>query len=277
MKRIIVAFLSVLMVILFAGCGGTQGTDASPEASSEMTSVAPEASSPGTKPELTVAAASDLSKAFTEIGAAFEKVENCTVTLTFGSTGTQTEQIANGAPFDLFAAANEANINQLDEQGLVVSDTKQLYALGRIGLATLKGNDIKVEMIEDLMNPDIKVIAIANPEHAPYGLAAKQAIESAGLWDELEPKLVYGKNITDTLSYITSGNADAGFIALSINDEATLNFSLVDSDMHKPLRQAIAVLKSTKQQELAESFIAYVLSEEGQIIMNKYGFILPED
>ena len=99
MEKNKVAFLSVLMVIFFAGCGGTQGTDASPESSSGMTSAAPEASSHGTKPELTVAAASDLAKAFAEIGAAFEQVNNCTVTLTFGSTGTQTEQIANGAPF----------------------------------------------------------------------------------------------------------------------------------------------------------------------------------
>lgn len=280
MKKSIIVILCILMVLSFAGCGTTQkpsttsGTSVEP--SSAATTATPEATSSGTKLELTVAAASDLTKAFTEIGAAFEQKNNCKVTFTFGSTGTQTEQIANGAPFDLFAAANIDNIDQLDQKGLIVSATKQLYALGRIGIATMKDGKITVSSLDDLLNADVKVLAIANPDHAPYGLAAKQALEAAGIWDKVEPKIVYGKNISDTVSYLTSGNADAAIIALSLNDTDKFNFTLIDSSLHKPLKQAMAVLKTSTNQELAKSFIDYVLSSEGQKIMNKYGFVLPE-
>jgi len=229
------------------------------------------------KKELTVAAASDLTKAFTEVGVAFEKAYNCTVTFSFGSTGTLSEQIANGAPFDVFAAANESVIDDLDTKGFIVSETKSLYALGRIGIVTLKDNPLEVTTMEDLLKPNVKVIAMANPEHAPYGLAAKQAMESSGIWDELEPKMVYGKNISDTLALLTTGNADVAFIALSLKDDKFLNFNLLDADTHKPLKQAMAVVKGSKQEDLGQKFIEYIKSSDGQSIMNKYGFVYPEE
>jgi molybdate transport system substrate-binding protein len=131
--------------------------------------------------------------------------------------------------------------------------------------------------MEDLLKDDVKKIAIANPEHAPYGLAAKQALETAGLWDKLESKMVYGKNISETLSFITTGNADAGFIALSLNDESTLNFNLIDGSMHEPLRQSMAIIKNSKEEALGRKFVEYVNSKEGKEIMSKYGFITPEE
>ena len=285
MKKSKFVLIATLIILSLTGCGTAQ-TMSTPSVipTSQQTSVAatatasssPVKASAGTQVELSVAAASDLTKAFNEVGAAFEKANSCKVTFTYGSTGTQTEQIANGAPFDLFAAANIDNIDQLDQKGLIASDTKQLYALGRIGIATMKNGKITVSSMEDLLKSDVKVVAIANPDHAPYGLAAKQALETAGIWGSLEPKLVYGKNITDTVSYLTSGNADAAFIALSLNDTEKFNFTMIDANMHKPLKQAIAVLKSSKNQDLAKSFITYVLSPDGQKIMNKYGFVLPE-
>jgi molybdate transport system substrate-binding protein len=229
------------------------------------------------KGELTIAAASSLTEGFTEIGAAFEISNNCSVTLSFGSTGTLVEQITNGAPFDIFAAANESAITDLDEKGAIFSDTTQIYAIGRIGIATYKGREIEATTLEDLKNPKIKVIAIASPEHAPYGLAAKQAIEAAGLWDTLEPKIVFGKNIAETLTYLTTGNADVAFIALSQNDETILNFYMIDSSMHAPLNQAMAVIKDTKNEALARQFIEYVNGPKGKEIMQKYGFVTPEE
>ncbi|SHI86136.1 molybdate transport system substrate-binding protein [Geosporobacter subterraneus DSM 17957] len=264
MKRKMVALALTLLAIALVGCTNNGNSST---AGAQST----------TKPELTVAAAADLTKAFTEIGKAFEVENNCTVTFSFGSTGTLSEQIANGAPFDVFAAANESVIDELDHNGHIISETRSLYALGRIGITTLKDSTIKATTMEELLNPKIKKIAIANPDHAPYGLAAKQALVSAGLWKVLEPKMVYGKNISETLTFITTGNAEAGFIALSLNDEDTLNFSLVDADMHEPLRQAIAVIEGAKEEELGKKFIEYILSDKGQKIMNTYGFVLPEE
>ena len=265
MKKNIIVIL-ILLAVALAGCNAKQSSTSTPE---NTTTVA--------KKELTVAAASDLTKAFTEVGVAFEQANNCKVTFSFGSTGTLSEQIANGAPFDVFAAANESVIDDLGKNGHIISDTKKLYALGRIGIAIQKKNKFEVKTMEDLLKPKVKKIAIANPEHAPYGLAAKQALVTAGLWDKLEPKLVYGKNISETLTFISTGNADAGFIALSLNDEKVLNFNLVDAKMHKPLKQAMAVIKTSKEKELGQKFVDYVNSKEGKVIMSKYGFVTPEE
>lgn len=261
MKKSIVVSLIVLMVFTLMSCNSSKGTG----------------QAPAKKKEITVAAASSLTNAFKEVGAAFEKANNCTVTFSFGATGTLSEQIKNGAPFDVFAAADESTIEKLDKEGQLVSDTKQPYAVGRLGIATLKDSKIEVKTIEDLLKPEIKKIAIANIETAPYGKAAKQAMEKAGLWDKLEPKLVYGKNISDTLALVTTGNAEAGFISLSLKDDQKLNFSLIDSKMHEPIRQAIAVTKNAKEEELGRKFIEFVKSLDGQKIMSKYGFEAPEE
>lgn len=227
--------------------------------------------------ELTVAAAADLTLAFKEIGQNFEKSTGCKVTITYGSTGTTAQQIENGAPYDVFASADEKVIEDLISKDKIISDSKQLYAIGRIGLATAVKSSIQVKELNDLLKPEVKKIAIANPEHAPYGLAAKQALESAGIWDKVKDKMVYGKNIQDTLTLITTGNADAGFIALSIYKKDEVNFELVDDKLHEPLRQAMGIIKGTKNEELAKLFINYVNGEEGRVIMKKYGFVLPSE
>jgi len=266
-KNIVLVFMVMVLTVLtgLTGCSATRTANNDEESGS-----------PEPQKELTVAAGSDLTKAFTEVGAAFEKANDCKVTFSFGSTGTLSEQIINGAPFDVFASASQTVMDDLDTKGFIVSDTKQLYALGRIGLVTMKNGSIEAKTMEDLLNPEIKKIAIANPDHAPYGLAAKQALISAGLWETLESKFVYGNNISDTLSLVTTGNADAGFMALSLNDEATLNFSLIDAKMHHPLKQSMAVIKGAKEEDLGKKFVEYVNSKEGREIMSRYGFITAE-
>lgn len=267
MKQSLLLFL--LSLSLLTGCTNQPTVASAPD------SVSQDTSSDLTTKELTVAAASSLIKAFSEIGTAFEKANNCTVTFSFGSTGTLSEQIINGAPFDVFAAANEKAIDDLQEKDFILPDTNQIFTVGRIAIANLKDAPIPVKTIEDLLNPEIKKIAIANPELAPYGLAAKQTIKKAGLWDQLETKLVYGKNISETLTFISTGNAEAGFIALSLKDDAPVDFTLIDTNMHEPLSQSIGVVKNTQNEELAKAFSEYVLSEEGQAIMSKYGFSTP--
>lgn len=254
----------LLSLIIFSGCMNPENTGLSSDHLNHS-------------PELTVAAAADLKFAFTEIGKLFEKATNSKLIFSFGSTGQLTDQIENGAPFDVIAAANIEYVDRLRSKNMIIDDTQQIYGVGRIGLATLKTNPIEVQTLNDLLKPEIKKIAIANPEHAPYGIAARQALESAGLWEKVKEKLVYGKNISDTLILIETGNADAGIIALSISKNEKINFYLIDDTLHTPIKQAIAVVKGSKQEDLARSFINYVNSKEGRAIMKKYGFILPEE
>ncbi|MFO7635471.1 MAG: molybdate ABC transporter substrate-binding protein [Caldilinea sp.] len=235
----------------------------------------PGVQSAATTPPLTVAAAADLQNAFTELAARFEDRTGQPVTLVFGSTGQLAQQIENGAPFDLFAAANIAFVDQLRDKGLVFDDSVALYAEGRIVLAINRQAGVEADALDDLLDPAIQRIAIANPEHAPYGTAAREAIINAGLEDALEPKLVYGENVRQALQFIQTGDAQAGIVALSIADAPEITWALIDAELHNPLRQALAVVKSSTQPEAARAFAAFINGEEGRPIMQRYGFVLP--
>lgn len=226
---------------------------------------------------LTVAAAADLQFAFTEIAALFEAETGHPVTLVFGSTGQLAQQIENGAPFDLFAAANIAFVENLRTKGLVFDDSVALYAEGRIVLAVNRGAGVAAVELADLRDPAILQVAIANPEHAPYGTAAKEALISAGLWEEIEPKLVYGENVRQALQFVQTGDAQAGIVALSVADTPEITWTLIDASLHTPLRQALAVVTTTSQPEAARAFAAFINGPEGRPIMQRYGFVLPRE
>jgi molybdate transport system substrate-binding protein len=222
--------------------------------------------------ELTVAAAADLTPAFEELGRAFESTYKTKVVFVFGSTGLLTRQIENGAPFDLFAAASTSYIDELDQKGLIISDSKATYARGRITLWTPADSTLRLEGIKDLARPEVMRIAIANPDHAPYGLAARQALESVGIWDAVKPKLVYGDNIRQTLQYAQTGNVDVAIVALSLSTQSRGRWSLIPEELHKPLDQSLAILKTTKKEKDARAFAAFLSGPEGRAIMKKYGF-----
>jgi molybdate transport system substrate-binding protein len=224
---------------------------------------------------LVVSAASDLTPAFQEIGRLFEQQDGTKVTFNFGSTGQLTQQIEQGAPVDLFAAANVSFVEGLEKKNLIIPDTKALYAQGRITLWTRDDNALKLERIEDLARPEFKKVAIANPEHAPYGLAAREALQTAGVWDAVAPKLVYGENVSQTLQYAESGNVDAAVVALSLSTQSKGRWVLIPAELHKPLNQALAVVKATKHEQEARRFAAIVNSAEGRGVMRRYGFVLP--
>jgi molybdate transport system substrate-binding protein len=226
--------------------------------------------------ELTVAAASDLTPAFEELGREFEASHKTKVVFVFGSTGLLTKQIENGAPMDLFAAANVSYIDQLEQKGLIISGTKAIYARGRITFWTSATSNIRLENISDLARPEVKRVAIANPDHAPYGLAARQALESAGVWDHVKPKLVYGDNIRQTLQYAETGNVDVAIVALSLSMQSKGRWTVIPEDLHKPIDQALAVIKTTKNEQAARAFAAFIVSQQGRAIMQKYGFVLPQ-
>jgi molybdate transport system substrate-binding protein len=224
---------------------------------------------------VTVSAASDLTPAFREVGKLFEQKEGTKVTFNFGSTGQLTQQIEQGAPVDLFAAANVSFVEGLEKKGLIIADTMALYAQGRVTLWTRDDSALKPERVEDLAKPEYKKVAIANPEHAPYGLAAREALQTAGVWGAVSPKLVYGENIGQTLQYAESGNVDAAVVALSLSTQSGGRWVLIPAEMHKPLNQALAVIKGAKHEQEARRFAAFVNSAEGRAVMRKYGFVLP--
>ena len=222
--------------------------------------------------ELTVAAASDLRPPFEELGREFESATKTKVVFVFGSTGLLMRQIENGAPFDLFAAANVSYIDQLEQKGLIIPDSKAIYARGRITLWTTNESPVRLQGIADLARPEVQRIAIANPDHAPYGLAAKQALQSAGIWDRVQPKLVYGDNIQQTLQYAQTGNVDVAIVALSLSIPSNGRWTLIPEELHEPINQSLAIVKSTKNEQAARAFITFLTSPQGKAIMKKYGF-----
>lgn len=224
---------------------------------------------------LLVGAASDLQFAFTEIGEQFEAETGQKVTFTFGSTGNLTTQIENGAPFDILAAANVSFVESLTEQGLTIPDTQQLYAQGRIVLVVNRESGVEATSLEDLLDPAITRIAIANPEHAPYGQAAREALQSAGVWAEIEEKVVLGENVSQTLQFVQTGDAPVGIVALSIADVPEVTGTLLPAELHEPINQALAVIRSTTNEAGARAFIDFVNSPAGRDIMKRYGFLLP--
>ena len=239
-----------------------------------MTSCAPRAAEnhPAGETELLVAAAADLAPAFAELGRSFAQETGIKVVFSFGSTGMLARQIEQGAPVDLFAAANVAYIEGLERQGLIIPETKTLYARGRITLWTRSAGGLRLERIEDLARPEIRRIAIANPEHAPYGLAAREALQAAGLWETVRAKLVFGENVRQALQYAESGNADAAIIALSLSVSSDGQWTLVPEELHRPLDQALAVIRGARHEQAARRFAAYINSAPGRAIMQRYGF-----
>jgi molybdate transport system substrate-binding protein len=226
-------------------------------------------------PALMVFAASDLGPAFSQIVPQFEQTTRTDVTLVLGSTGMLAQQIRNGAPADVFFAANESFITDLARENLTLRQTHTLYARGRIATVTLTSGGIHINDLKDLADPRVRRIAIANPQHAPYGLAAKQAMEAVGLWQTLEPKLVFGENVQQAVQFVRSGSADAGIVARSVADTSDLHWTLVDARLHAPLNQMAVVLARTKQPAASMSFLEFVNATQGRFVMRQFGFLLP--
>jgi molybdate transport system substrate-binding protein len=222
---------------------------------------------------ISVAAASDLRPAFEELGATFERRTGVEVRLTFGSSGQLARQLADGAPFDLFGSADVAYVDQVLESGRGDPETKATYAFGRI-VVWAPERELR---LGDLGDPGVRTVAIANPEHAPYGRAAREALERSGVVDDVEPKLVLGENVSDTLRLAQSGNADAAIVALSLARASQGRWSLVPERLHERLEQALVVTGEGGRGEAAGRFAAFVGSPEGRRVMRRYGFLLPGD
>lgn len=251
----------VTLVLLTIGCGVESGG----------------ASGDNENGELTVAAAASMQFAFEELGRRYEEQTGREVILSFGSSGNLAIQIEQGAPFDVYAAANVAYVDDLIEGDHLVEDSRVHYAAGRVVLASNIESGVEAQSLEDLADPEIRTVAIANPEFAPYGMAAQQVLESAGLWDELEPKIVYGQNVRQALQFVQTGDAEAGIVALSIADVPEVDYVTIDEGLHETLLQAMAVVSRSEHGDAAQEFITFVTGAEGQAILNEFGFSSPEN
>lgn len=223
-----------------------------------------------------VAAAADLASAFDDLGRQFTKETGVPVDFTFGSTGLLSTQIQHGAPFSVFAAAQQSYVDDVIATGDCLGDTKALYATGRLVVFTKEGAAPRLEDLEDVR---FRRIAIANPDHAPYGKAAEQALKKAGIHDAVKDRLVFGGDAQQALQFVQSGNADVAIVPRSLTTGGTngvlANIAPVAPDMHEPLRQTLVVCKRPGQTENALRFAAYVNSARGRAVMRRYGFLLP--
>lgn len=218
-----------------------------------------------------VAAAADLTLAFEEMGRLFEARTGQRVTFSFGASGALAKQLAQGAPFDLFAAANATFVDSAVKSGACDGATKAAYARGHVVLWAKKGG-VPLQSLSDLRSPAVKHIALASPEHAPYGMAAKEALERAGLWSDVEGKIVQAENVRQALQFAQTGNADAALVALSLvvkDDTGTL--VAVDSSLHAPIEQMLVVCQRGKNPAGAALFAALVASDEGKQLLARYG------
>jgi molybdate transport system substrate-binding protein len=228
-----------------------------------------------------VAAASDLNFALTEIAEHFAREQGQRVELVFGSSGTLARQVRDGAPFELLLSADETFVEELAAAGLT-RDAGTLYAVGRIVLFAPAGSSlIPGEGLDGLArllsNGRVTRFAIANPEHAPYGRAAEAALRKRGLWNDLQPRLVLGDNVSQAAQFATTGNAVGGIIAYSLalapNVRSRGTFALIPEADHPPLRQRMVLL--TRAGPLVERFYQYLQQPAARATLERYGFTLP--
>lgn len=230
-----------------------------------------------------VAAAADLKFAMEEIVQAFAANTGKSVRLAFGSSGNFRRQIAEGAPFEMFMSADEGFVFALAKEGYTL-DEGTLYAIGRLVIIVPHGSALKADSeLKDLaagiQDGRVKKFAIANPEHAPYGRAAQQALIKAGLWDKLQDRLVLGENVSQATQFATSGSAQGGIVALSLARSPAIsklgNYALLPAESHEPLRQRMVLLK--KAGETAKEFYAFVQRPDARAVFRRYGFVLPTE
>ena len=224
-----------------------------------------------------VLAASDLQYALPELARLHQAETGDSVALVFGSTGNLAAQIDQGAPADLFFAANERFVDELAAKGRVDGDTRRMYAVGRIVIIAARETRVPLQSVADLARPELRHVAIANPEHAPYGMAAREAMMKAGVWDRVRPRLVLGENIMQAFQFVKTGNADAAVIALSVAlGDTAVRYVLIPDSLHAPLRQVAAVTRDSRTPQKARAFLDFVGSERGREVMRRFGFTTPD-
>jgi len=224
--------------------------------------------------KLTVAAAANLTEVFGEVGRAFQAKTGVEVVFAYGSTAQLATQIDKEAPFDLFAAADTEHVDSLIATRKLMSDTRAIYALGQLVLWIPEGGPA-IHELKDLAGQDVRFIAIAQPELAPYGAATVEVLKGAGLWEAVAPKLVYGTSVSMAKQFAASGSANAAFTAYSLvlHDKGTV--LKLDPHLYKPIEQAMGIVAASGHVEEARQFRAFLLGAEGRVILANCGYLLP--
>jgi molybdate transport system substrate-binding protein len=232
-------------------------------------------------PELVIAAAADLSSVLKDVADGYEKKTGVKVKLSFGASGALTQQIQNGAPFDLFFSADMDYPRQLIAAGAADGASLYQYAVGKLVLWVPADSPLDVEHkgTSVLLDPTVKKIAVANPQHAPYGRAAVAALKHAGIYDRVSDRLVLGENVSQAAQFVESGNAQAGFVALAHAVAPAMQgkgkFWEVPADFYPPLAQGVVVLSHSQHKKEAAEFVQYLKTEEVSELLHRYGFTLP--
>ena len=231
-------------------------------------------------PAVKVAAAADLKFAMAELASQFEKQSGAKLDITYGSSGNFLTQIENGAPIDLFFSADSEYPKKLEAAGLAEPGTLREYAVGHLVIWT--PNDSGINAAKDgwksLLDQRVKKIAIANPEHAPYGRAAVAALKKAGIYQQVKDKLVYGENISQTAEFVQSGNAQAGIVALSLAVSPAMkngNRWEIPANNYPPIKQAVVLLEASSNKDAARGFLEFVSGPQGRQILERFGFTVP--
>jgi molybdate transport system substrate-binding protein len=234
-------------------------------------------------PELVVAAAADLSAALQEIGDRYQKQSGVQLKLSFGASGSLTQQIQNGAPFDLFFSADMDYPRQLIASGAADQASLYQYAVGKLVLWVPADSPLDLDRngINVLLDPSVKKIAMANPQHAPYGRATAAALKHAGVYDRVADRLVLGENVAQAAQFVESGNAQAGFVALAHAVAPAMRgkgkYWEVPADFYPPLTQGVVVLSHSQHKKEAAEFLAYIKTKQAAELLRKYGFTLPQN
>lgn len=252
---LVLAALLLPVATLLGACGGSS-------------------TSPDRSPQLIIAAASNLRPAFEEMAWQFTDESGIEVVFTFGASGQLREQVLNGAPFDVFAPADPSFTKEVIDSGIATAESEVEYAVGRLALWNAPNTE-KPTDITQLLDARFTRIAVANPEIAPYGAAAVQALTATGVLPTAQNKLVYGESISDTKQIIDSGNAPVGIIALSLAIADGRPHVVIPDALHDPLTQTIVNTAKSDRVELAQQWIDYLSSPSGISVLEEYGFVRP--
>jgi molybdate transport system substrate-binding protein len=252
-KRHIRRHLWVSLLALAAGCGPREAA----------------------KPGVTVAAAANLTDVFGRLGPRFEAATGITPVFSFASTAQLARQIENSAPFDVFAAADSQHVEQLEREGLLLAGSRAVYARGVLALWIPPGSPAGAARLKDLVSAQVRVIAIAKPELAPYGQAAVDSLTRLGLWEQVRPKVVFAENINMAKQYGAARNVDAVFTAYSLVLHEAGTVLRVEETLHRPIDQELGVVAKSEHPDAARKFAAFLLAPEGLEVLSGFGYLPP--
>lgn len=264
-KGSLLLILLLAITLTFAGCGGQEKEAAAPAAQEGPTDEAV---------EVNISAASSLTDALTEIQTEYAKESNAVLLFNFGASGALQKQIEEGAPCDLFLSASKANMDALEQAGLIAADSRKDILGNTLTLVAAKEKADLIKGYEALATADATSIALGTPETVPAGKYAQQALQNLGIWDQIQDKIVFAKDVKQALEYVDTGNADCGLVYKTDAMTLETGVSVMDlpEDSHDPIVYPAALIKDSAQSEAAAKFYDFLQTDYAKGVFEKYGF-----